>query len=107
MPWFVMYLCVPWFHFLNPKESAYEYNLISFRQWTIYLYGMCIADCKVSLTTSTMGNFGLQLTMPAIRNDHINVQIVTFVQSLTDCAANNSTISRGGAGGKAVAWGYN
>lgn len=36
MPWFVMYLWVPWFHFWSLKESAYEYNLISLRQWTIY-----------------------------------------------------------------------
>lgn len=104
MPWFVMYLWVPWFHFLNLKESAYECNLISLRQWTIYLY---IPDSMVSLTTSTMGDFGLQLTMLAIRNDHINVQIVTFV---TFCSKFNRLCRKQFyhfKGGRALEWGYN
>lgn len=104
MPWFVMYLWVPWFNFWSLKESAYECNLISLRQWTIYLY---IPDSMVSLTTSTMGDFGLQLTMLAIRNDHINVQIVTFV---TFCSKFNRLCRKQFyhfKGGKALEWEYN
>lgn len=104
--WCIYVLWLPWFHFLNLKESAYECNLISLRQWTtcIYLY---IPDSMVSLTTSTMGDFGLQLTMLAIRNDHINVQIVTFV---TFCSKFNRLCRKQFyhfKGGKALEWGYN
>lgn len=92
MPWFVMYLWAPWFHFWNLKESAYEYNLICLRQWTIYLYisRLQLPQWAISVYSWLCWPFETIISMYKL------LLLFHFVQSLTDCAANNSTISREG-----------